>query len=161
MASPFAGFSKNFQTKYKIGADKETLFPIGGGIKTAETDFDEDSDDVAYYDLNGGTESISSSQTFPFNFEGNRKYGDQAQDFVRSKMTSNDKSCYLEVTEPDGSVLSGPATMSKITPFGGDANDRSDYKFTVTFTGTPTDTKATADETPVSNTTPDSSSAAK
>lgn len=140
MALP-AFFAANWQNKYEIGDDKENLVAVAGGVSTAETDFDDDTDSVSYLDLLGGTETINKGSSFPFNFEGNRKYRDPGQEYMRDKLTAQDKSCYFRVTEPDGRVLEGPATISKITPFGGDANERMDFKATVTFMGTPQDTK--------------------
>ncbi|QBO36973.1 hypothetical protein EQG49_11200 [Periweissella cryptocerci] len=137
----FAGYAQNHKTKYYFGRTKATLFRIAGGIQTAETDFDEDSDSVAYYDDNGGTESISSGASYPFNFEGNRKYGNEAQELIRDMMTAADKTGYLVVIEPNGDQMEGPASVSKITPFGGDANDRAALKATITFDGTPADFK--------------------
>lgn len=141
----FTGFAQNNKTKYQIGKTEETLTPLAGGIATAEPDFNEDTESYAYFDLDGGTETASTGKTFAFSIEGNRKYGDPAQELIRDIVfgkVSGD--VWFQVTEPDGSVTEGPATVTGIKPYGGDANSRSALEATITFVGTPTDTRPTA-----------------
>lgn len=135
----FKGFAQNHMTKYFIGEDKSNLLALAGGIITVDTDFDEDSDDVGYYDNNGGTETISQGKSFPFSFEGHRKYGDPAQELIRQKLTANDSKVYFIIVEPDGSQMEGDANLSDIKPMGGDANERSTFEGTVAFAGAPLD----------------------
>lgn len=136
-------FLKNYLTKYEIGPNEEGLITLGSGINNVDPSTDEDTDDEAYYDLNGGTETIYNSVTGAYAFSGHRDYTDEAQDFVRDKVYKlNERDCYFRVTEPDGRIVDGPATIGGIKPNGGDANARGDFEFTVTFTGTPKDTAA-------------------
>lgn len=148
MPDTFKGFAQNYLTKYFFGLTKDNLLALGGGITGVDPDFDEDTDDVAYYDLNGGKETISNGMTFPFKFEGNRKYGDEGQELIRGMLTSTQRKGYLRVLEPDGRILQGDATVSAIKPFGGDTLDRSDVEFTISFAGTPTDLKPADPEYP-------------
>lgn len=138
-------FKGNYTNKFEIGADEESLVPIAGGIANHDTSFDEDSDDQAYYDGNGGTEKIYKGITVAYSFTGNRKYGDEGQEFVRDRVfDQSNRDCFFRVTEPDGRVISGKATIGGIKISGGDANERPDFEFTVTFAGLPTDTKPTS-----------------
>lgn len=140
MADTFSGFALNYLTQYYFGLKKESLLKLGGGITTAETDFDEDTDDVAYYDGAGSKETISQGKSFPFNFEGNRKYGDEVQEIIRDMLAGKvSNQGYLRVIEPDGRILQGLATVTGVTPFGGDALERSTMEFTISFNGTPED----------------------
>lgn len=133
---------QNFLRKHFIGNTKEDLIPIGGGITSIAPDFEEDSEDIAYYDLNGSTSKFTKSVTVSYAFEGHRKYGDKAQDFMRAKLFKlNERSCYLRVVEPDGTIIEGAAKVSDIQAHGGDANDPAEFKCTISFEGLPTESK--------------------
>lgn len=142
----FTGFAKNYQTKWYIGKDKDTLYPVSGGITSAEGSFDEDTDEYSYLDGNGSKEKESKGKTSGFKYAGNRKYGNLAQDFVRDRLLAKDNTCYMVAKEPDGSQLQGAATISEITPFGGDAIERSTFEFSVTWAGAAYDFKADGTE---------------
>lgn len=135
---------QNFLRKHRVGDDKDNLLLIGGGITAIAPEFEEDSENIGYYDLNGGTSKFTKSVTVSYLFEGHRKYGDEAQDFLRKKLFKlNERSCYLEVEEPDGTLISGPAKISDIQAHGGEANDPSEFKCTISFEGLPTETEVT------------------
>ena len=135
------GYAKNYQTKWYIGPNKDNLFPVAGGITSAEGSFDEDTDEYSYLDGNGSKEKESKGKTSGFKYAGNRKYGNAAQDFVRERLVAEDNTAYMIAKEPDGSQLQGPATLSEITPFGGDAIERSTFEFTCTWAGAAYDFK--------------------
>ncbi|MBN6889900.1 hypothetical protein ACUXCC_003476 [Cytobacillus horneckiae] len=137
----------NYLTQYKIGATKEELHPLAAGISTVDPSSEESTEDYAYYDGNGGSEEVTTGLKTAYAFSGNRKYADDpAQELIRNKLFKiNEREVYFQVTEPDGRVIEGPATLKDITPFGGDANARATFEFTVTFRGIPTDKPA---ETP-------------
>lgn len=135
---------QNFLRKHRVGDDKDNLLLIGGGITAIAPEFEEDSENIGYYDLNGGTSKFTKSVTVSYLFEGHRKYGDEAQDYMREKLFKlNERSCYLEVEEPDGTLISGPAKISDIQAHGGEANDPSEFKCTISFEGLPTESKVT------------------
>nr|DAV80914.1 MAG TPA: tail tube protein [Caudoviricetes sp.] len=136
-------FYKNYLNKFEIGDDEENLLPIAGGIQNHDPSIEEDSEDIPYYDLNGGSETVTNSLTASYAFSGHRKYANPAQEYVRDKLFKlMERNCYFRVTEPDGRIIAGPATIKEIKPSGGDANNRADFEFTVTFVGIPTDTPA-------------------
>lgn len=141
------GWLKNYLFKYEIGPlsplgefDEDNLMRLGRGISTVDPDNSEDSEDYEYYNLNGGKETDVTSMSISHSFSGNRYYGDPSLEFVRNKLTKlGDRQCSFRVTEPDGRILEGIATISDITPYGGDANSRSTFEFKVTFVGIPRD----------------------
>lgn len=136
------GFQNNYAYKFEIGEDEETLLTIGGGITSHDTDFSEDEEEQAYYDLNGGKEKYYTSITAAYSYSGHRKFADQAQEFIRDKVFKlSERDCFLKVTEPDGRIISGPATIGGIKISGGDATARPDFECTITFKGVPKDEK--------------------
>ncbi|MGX6979119.1 phage tail tube protein [Vagococcus elongatus] len=126
-------------TKFKVGKDKEELFDLGGGVVNITPTFEEETEDVTYYI--GGKETYVTGLNYQIDIEGHRLYSDETQNFVREKLVKvSDRDCYLEITEPDGRILSGPATVLNIVPFGGEAGQRQQFNFSIKFKGTPTDT---------------------
>lgn len=144
-------FKKNFNFKFEIGelADdgkkpKGTLLPISGGITNHDPDFEEESEDFSYYDLEGGTETEYTSLKVSYSFSGNRKFGDEGQEFIRDKVfTIGERKCFFQVTEPDGRIIKGPATIGEIKISGGDASTRSEFECVISFVGMPEDVKPT------------------
>lgn len=132
-------------TKYELGADKETLFDLGGGVTNISPTFEEETEDVTYYKT--GKETYVTGLNYQIDIEGHRLYSDEAQNFVRKKLVDVEKrGGYLKITEPDGNVLEGPATVLNIVPFGGEAGQRQTFNFAVKFKGTPTDKPKTNPE---------------
>lgn len=139
-----ATFKQNFVYKFEIGETEEALLPISGGITNHDTDFAEESEDIYYYDGNGGAETIASGIKVAYSFSGNRKYGDEGQEFIRDKVFKlEDRGCFFKVTEPDGRILSGKASLGGIKISGGDTTSRPDFECTITFVGIPKDEKPT------------------
>jgi len=136
------GFDNNYTYKFEIGDDEENLLPIAGGITSHDTDFSEDEEEEAYYDLNGGKEKYYTGITAAYSYSGHRKFADKAQEYIRDKVFKlTGRDCFFKVTEPDGRIISGEATIGGIKISGGDANARSDFECTITFKGLPKDEK--------------------
>lgn len=130
----------NYLTKYEIGDTEEELLRLAGGINNADPSIEEDTDEQSYYDLEGGKETVMQGITAAYTLSGHRKYKNAAQEYVRDKLFKlNERNCFFKVTEPDGRVISGPATLGGIKPGGGDPNTRGDFECTVTFAGIPKD----------------------
>lgn len=137
-------FEKNYVHEFEIGESEETLLIIAGGITNHDPETDEDSEGIYYYDGNGGSETVYNGFSLAYNFTGHRKYGDEAQEFIRDRAFDLSKrDCYFRVTEPDGRILEGPATIGGVKVSGGDANTRPDFECVISFNGLPTDTKPT------------------
>lgn len=125
-------------TGYKLGPTKEELYDLGGGVTNTNPAFEEETQDVTYYI--GGKETYVTGLNYQIDVEGHRLYSDKAQNFVRDKLLKiNERGGWLQITEPDGRVLEGEATVLNIVPFGGEAGQRQQFNFSVKFKGTPSD----------------------
>lgn len=136
------GYLPNYLTKYEIGATAEELHELAQGIQTVDAANDEESEDIIYYSHRGGKQSDITSITQGHSFKGHRNYGeDLAQEFVRDALSKPGlgRICYFRVTEPDGRIREGEATISGIVHTGGDANARGTFECTITFNGLPDD----------------------
>ena len=132
-------------TKYELGPDKENLFDLGGGVTNIAPTFEEETEDVTYYAT--GKETYVTGLNYQIDIEGHRLYSDEAQNFVREKLIKvEDRGGWLRITEPDGNVLEGAATVLNIVPCGGEAGQRQTFNFSAKFKGTPTDTPKTTPE---------------
>ncbi|MGG5333832.1 phage tail tube protein [Enterococcus sp. AZ163] len=151
MAETTAKIYQNYLRKHFVGNTKEDIISIGAGITAIAPEFEEDSEDFGYYDLNGGTSKFTKSVTISYAFEGHRKYGDAAQDFMREKLFKLDqRDCYFRVIEPDGTTIEGPAKISDVLPHGGEANDPTEFQCTISFDGLPTESKTEPAASPAS-----------
>ncbi|MFS7000963.1 phage tail tube protein [Carnobacterium maltaromaticum] len=134
-------FLLNYLTKYEIGDTEETMLRLAGGINNVDPTTEDNTDEQQYYDLEGGTEQTILGVTTSYTLAGHRKYANPAQEFVRNKIFKlNERNVQFKVTEPDGRIISGPATISGIKTGGGDPNSRGDFECTITFIGIPEDT---------------------
>lgn len=126
-------------TSFKLGAAKDTLYDLGGGVTNITPTFEEETEDANYYI--GGKETFVTALNYQIDVEGHRLYSDDTQNFVRQMLVDKEsRNGYLQITEPDGRVLEGEATILNIVPFGGEAGQRQQFNFSVKFKGTPTDT---------------------
>lgn len=138
-------FLRNYLTKYQVGTEKAdvTFKTLGSGIKEVAQSAEEDAEDVPYYDLEGGKETIFSGITGIYTVTGDRDYGDEAQNFIRAKLyDSEDRKLYLKITEPNGAVVEGFATVGEIVAGGGEASKRGAFGCTLKFIGKPEETPA-------------------
>lgn len=139
MAEDLKQFFLAESTEYKLGATKETLFDLGGGVTNIAPTFEEETEDANYYI--GGKETFVTALNYQIDVEGHRLYSDKAQNMVREMLVDKEnRNGYLQITEPDGRVLEGEATIFNIVPFGGEAGQRQQFNFSVKFKGTPSDT---------------------
>lgn len=136
-------------TSFKLGATKENLYDLGGGVTNITPTFEEETEDVNYYAT--GKETYVTALNYQLDVEGHRLYSDDSQNFVRDLLVKKEeRDAYLQITEPNGRVLEGEATILNIVPFGGEAGQRQQFNFSVKFKGTPTDTpKAAGKAAPV------------
>ena len=140
------GFPLNYKNQHEINTTPEMTdeeqaewAPIAAGISNIEPNFEDESDDTAYYDGEGfGSEDVTGVKA-SVTYSGHRKYGDAAQDFVASLAleVGEKRKTQLRWTQPDGRTIVGPVTISGIKGTGGDANAKGDFEFTATFNGKP------------------------
>ncbi|HDX9638980.1 TPA: capsid protein [Bacillus mobilis] len=140
----------NHGYKFEINATSTSEVPawelIAAGITSVDPDNNEESDENYYYDGGGAAERDITGFMMSYGFEGHRKYGDKAQDFIFSKIhkVGPERKGEFRVTEPNGDVWEGKATISEIKAPGGDANSKGEIEFTISFDGVPKFTKAAA-----------------
>lgn len=130
-------------TKYELGPSKEELYPLAGGVTTIETTFEEEAELFKFY--SGKKKNFITDINYNFAIKGYRDYADKTQAYIRDKLVkTNERDCYLKVTEPDGRILEGNAEAKNIKPIGGDAGTPQTFEFEVAFTEEPTDTPKAA-----------------
>lgn len=141
-------FELNYKNQFFVDmlSETEAAKRIGAGISTFGTESNEETDDTAYLDGNGVSTSDVIGGQPAVTFEGHRFYGDEAQDFVFSlkHKYNQDRVVQFKWVQPDGTTLTGPATIMNIEGPGGDANAKGEISFEVRFRGAPTITEGTA-----------------
>lgn len=137
------GFAQNWTNLFFINitpnAAKKTWARIAAGITSASPEGNEEITQDGYYDGEGMAESEVVGGQLTYEFEGNRKYGDPAQDYIASLLLSYGearKTDFLWIA-PNGDRVEGNATIVEIVPQGGDANSKSDFSFGVHYNGLP------------------------
>lgn len=148
-----AKFLMNYVNKLSIDtkggqelADKEaaTWALVSAGITTITPSAAETADTSAYWDGEGQSETDVTGKNVTFAIAGHRKYGDEAQDYVASKFFDiGDKLRTLaKWVDGEGKEYVCKATLTAIVPFGGNANAKETFSFTLTFNGLPEVTPA-------------------
>lgn len=136
-------FKRNWEAKYEIGKEEEdaSFVELGSGIKEVAQSVEEESEQIGYHDLDGGKETIFEGVTGIYVFTGDRDYGDEAQNMIRAKLyNQEDRGIYLKVTEADGVVVEGFATVGEIVTGGGESTKRGAFECTIRFVGKPKET---------------------
>lgn len=119
----------------------EDWLRIAGGIKSVDPDNSEEIAQDYYYDGDGNAETDVIGMQKVYAFSGHRKYGNAAQDFIfntLSHVVGPERRVAFRITYPDGTKLSGPATIANIKDPGGDANSKGEIEFEIHFAGLPT-----------------------
>ena len=147
-------FTQNFTHLFEIdvtpdGASR-TWARIGAGINSVSWEGNEEVAQDPYYDGDGMAESEVTGGQLVGTFEGNRCYGDPAQDFIASLLMiyGEGRKTSARWTQPNGDVLYGDVTIANISPQGGDPNAKSDFSFELHFNGMPDFTVGDADTFP-------------
>lgn len=139
------GFLLNHGYKFAIKKGTQAEMVIGAGITGVDPDNNEETEDTFYYDGKGSATTDVTGFKMSYSFEGHRKYGDPAQDFIMAlaNKTGPDRKVddYI-VTEPNGDKWNGPATISDIKLPGGDANSKGEIEWTISYDGAPIFTPA-------------------
>ena len=136
-------FYLNSNYVYKIGEVGTADKTLAAGLTSVDAAGNEEVDQTPYLDGEGfGTSDVTGGQP-TFSFDGHRLYGDDAQDFIFDKRFEygNARRCEFEIEAPDGSTVSGEATIANIEGPGGEANAKSEISFEIHFAGKPTFTE--------------------
>lgn len=129
-----------FEIRKLMAPPNSPMMRIAAGIKSTDPDNNEETEENAYYDGGGASERDVIGSMLSYGFEGHRKYGDEAQDYIFKLVNKlgPDRKVFFKVTEPNGDRWEGPATVSEIKLPGGDANAKGEISFTISFDGQPT-----------------------
>lgn len=143
-----AQFELNYKNKFYVGesGSEEANVRIGAGISTFGTESNEETDDTAYLDGGGVSTSDVVGGQPAVTFEGHRAYGDPAQDLIfgLQHKYNQDRVVPFRWVQPDGTTLTGSATIMNIEGPGGDANAKGEIAFEARFRGAPEVTSGTA-----------------
>ncbi|WP_281659127.1 capsid protein [Halobacillus sp. Cin3] len=137
-------YNHKFRINTAPGTDPGTLTPIAAGITSIDPNNNEETDESFYYDGDGGGSTDVTGIKKVITFEGHRKYGDAAQDFIfgLTNKTGPDRKTDFEWEFPDGQLIKGPVTIVNIKDPGGDANSKGEISFEIHFEGLPEVTAA-------------------
>ncbi|MFA9354504.1 phage tail tube protein [Pediococcus pentosaceus] len=117
---------------------------LSRGISTITPAAADTTDATPYWDGEGFTDTEVTGKNITFALSGHRVMGDPAQDYVASHFLDiGDKLRTLaRWTDPAGNIVESVATMTSIVPFGGAANVKQTFSFTLALDGKPVYTPA-------------------
>lgn len=122
---------------------------IANGIKESAPENNEEDDDVAYFDGDGTPEKIITSKTLGRSFEGERRYGDKAQDYVASLEAEDGDALavwYKEISPDKKTQKEGPARLSAIEIGDGEASEVETIAFQVAWSRKPVVSQVVTEE---------------
>lgn len=147
----------NFKNKLEIDisgnsdleeVEDDNMKVLAAGINSITPVAADTTDETAYWDGEGFTESEVTGKNVTFALAGHRVIGDPAQDYVAENFLSiGDKlRTVARWTDPAGNVVEAVATLTSIVPFGGNANEKQTFSFTLALNGKPKYTPAEKDD---------------
>ncbi|MEM5012065.1 capsid protein [Niallia taxi] len=144
---PKTGFALNSENKFEIDTTPEateTFSRLAAGLSTFDPQWNEELDQTQYLDGDGFASSDVTGAQLVISFEGHRKFGDAAQDFIAGlqPLLGEDRKTNFRWTQPNGDQFSGNVTIANIVGAGGDANAKTTFSFEVHFNGKPEYTAA-------------------
>lgn len=128
---------------FKIGAPvangDPTFFPISD-ISSLKPKLKGETKAWTPMELSGWARNTVSGKSLTFEIKGQRNFGDKGNDFVAGKLlaTGNDCAAVLQITFPNGDVLTCNGLVDLTTPFGGASTDMDTLEWTYTVDGKPT-----------------------
>ena len=146
MAKSDLGFARNYANALEIditpGANEPTWAIFARGITSITPSGNESTEDKDYYDGYGVPTTDVTSTQIQYSVEGDRCYGDPAQDYVASIAleTGEGRKTRFRHTAPNGDVIEGKCTLTGLTPNSGqgDASGLGAFSCTVATDGRPT-----------------------
>lgn len=149
----------NFKNKVEIDINGHTSIEeideaefalLAAGISTITPASADTTDATAYFDGEGFTDSTVTGKNITFALSGHRVFGDPAQDYVAKHFLSigDQLRTLARWTDAKGNQVQSVVTMTSIVPFGGAANAKQTFSFTLAFNGKPTLTEADPDKEP-------------
>ena len=145
MAKSDLGFARNYANALEInitpGNDSPTWAIFSRGITSITPSGNESTEDKDYYDGFGVPTTDVTSTQIQYAVEGDRCYGDPAQDFVASIAleTGEGRKTQFRHTAPNGDVIEGACTLLGLTPNSGqgEASALGAFSCTVATDGRP------------------------
>lgn len=145
MAKSDLGFARNYANALEIninpGAEEPTWALLSRGITSITPSGNESTEDKDYYDGYGVPTTDVTSTQIQYAVEGDRCYGDPAQDFVSSIAleTGEGRKTQFRHTAPNGDVIEGDCTLLGLTPNSGqgEASGLGAFSCTVATDGRP------------------------
>lgn len=141
-----ATFKQNWENKVELDVLGNTSLDndsqaqwaqLAEGITTITPSANDKSEETSYWIDQGATETEVTGKTFKITVAGHRTIGDKAQDFVADKfMKIGDQvKTLVRWTDPAGKTISFVGTMTAIVPFGGAANAKQTFSFSISANG--------------------------
>lgn len=109
-------------------------------MKTAESENDEETDDIAYYNGDGTKKTVVTSVKSGYSFEGDYIKEDEAQAIIAAMRfkTGDERNVWFKVVDADGKTqYVGVATVSGIKIGGGDASEYETFECTISWNAAP------------------------
>lgn len=143
----------NFKNKVEIDTagnldlmdlSKANWAVLADGITTITPSASETSDNTPYWDGEGFSTTDVTGKHITFAIAGHRVLGDAAQDYVAKHFLSvgDELITIARWTDPEGNTVVSLATLTAIVPFGGAANAKQTFSFTLALNGKPQYTPA-------------------
>ena len=150
MAKSDLGFARNYANALEVnttpGAAEPTWAILSRGITSIAPSPNESTEDKDYYDGYGTPTTDVTSTQIQYEVEGDRCYGDPAQDYVAScaLATGEGRRTQFRHTAANGDVIEGDCTLLNLTPNSGqgEASGLGAFSCTVATAGAPRFTPA-------------------
>lgn len=112
---------------------------LSEGITTITPSANDKTDETPYWAGQGATETDVTGKTLKFSVAGHRKEGDPAQDYVAGLFlkTGEQVKTLVRWTDAQGNAIEMVGTITAIVPFGGAANAKETFSFTISANGQP------------------------
>lgn len=150
MAKSDLGFARNYANALEVnitpGAEEPTWAILSRGITSITPSGNESTEDKDYYDGYGVPTTDVTSTQIQYAVEGDRCYGDPAQDFISSLAleTGEGRKTQFRHTAANGDVIEGDCTLLSLTPNSGqgEASALGAFSCTIATDGRPSYTPA-------------------
>ena len=112
---------------------------IGEGILSITPASNETNDTQSFWVDKGFSTTDATGKRATFAITGQRVVGDPAQDYVAARFLAIGDALrtLARWTDQSGNVITSNVTLTAIVPFGGNANARQTFSFTLSFNGFP------------------------
>jgi hypothetical protein len=135
-------FELNYEWLFELNITPETTATwkrIAAGIETWSLDNNEELDQKAYLDMNGGKKSTAIAFQSILTFEGDRVVGDSFQDYVLSLMydVGSAPETQFRMTDPEGNVTTSNCDIIKPSNTGGNAGEKTGFSVEIHCEGKP------------------------